>query len=48
MEYWIIAIIVKPFALFFLAAAVLYPSRVLVQNKMRPGKLKSLLLRRVN
>lgn len=48
MKTWQIAILVKPFATFVLAACVLYPCRKAVERYMRDGKLKRLLLRRVN
>lgn len=48
MDYWMIAILIKPFVLFLLTLFVLYPIRRLIEIKMRPGKLKSLLLRRTN
>lgn len=43
-----IALIVKPLAFFLLAAVVLYPARMAVMKWWPDGKLKRLLLRRIN
>lgn len=48
MEPWQIAIVIKPLAFFLLAAVILYPARRAVMRWMPDGKLKRLLLRRVN
>lgn len=44
MEPWLIALIVKPFALLTLAIVVLYPATLLVRRYVPAGKLKLLLL----
>jgi hypothetical protein len=38
----------KPLLLLVLAVTVLYPARIAVQRKMKDGKLKRLLLRRID
>lgn len=43
-----IAAFLKPFILFVVAVCILYPARRLVEKRMKDGKLKQLLLRRVN
>lgn len=43
-----LAIFLKPFVLFVLAACVLYPARRAVMKNMKEGKLKRLLLFRVS
>lgn len=48
MEGWQIAIVIKPLVFFLLAALVLYPARRAVMRWVPDGKLKRLLLRRVN
>ncbi len=40
------AMALRPLALVLILAAI-YPVRLLVQRRMKPGKFKSLLLRRV-
>lgn len=47
-EAWQIAIVAKPFVLLALAVTVLYPCRRACEKYMRDGKIKRLLLRRVN
>jgi hypothetical protein len=42
-----LTMLVKPFALVLLLS-VAYPFKLLVQRKMKEGKLKQLLLRRIN
>jgi hypothetical protein len=44
--FW--AVLLRPFFVFALAVVVLYPARRAVQKHMRDGKLKRLLLRRIN
>lgn len=48
MSEWMLAVLLRPFMLFVLAVFVLYPARMAVQKHMRDGKLKRLLLKRVN
>jgi hypothetical protein len=43
-----LAILIKPLVMFVVAFFILYPCRKLVEKKMPDGKLKRLLLRRVN
>lgn len=40
------AMALRPLALVLILAAI-YPVRLLVERRMKPGKLKSILLRRV-
>ena len=40
--------LLKPVVLIVLAVGVLYPARRAVERRMKDGKLKRLLLRRVN
>lgn len=47
MSYWWLGIALKPFGAFVLLLMA-WPVKVLVQRKMKDGKLKRLLLRRVN
>lgn len=47
MDAWAWALLLKPFALLVLAVTVLIPVRLLLQRKMRDGKLKRLLLWRI-
>ena len=47
-EPWQIAIVAKPFVLLVLAVTVLYPARLACERGMKDGKLKRLLLRRIN
>lgn len=47
MSYWWVGVALKPLGAFVLLLMA-YPFKVLVQRKMRDGKLKRLLLRRVN
>ncbi len=44
--FW--AAFLKPFVLFVLAVCVLHPARRAVEKNMKDGKLKRLLLKRVN
>lgn len=49
MEHpWIWAVAARPFVMFILALLVLWPARRAVQKHMKDGKLKRLLLRRIN
>lgn len=48
MDNWTLAILIKPFAMFFLTLFVLYPARYAVNRWMPDGKLKRLFLYRVN
>jgi hypothetical protein len=45
MPNFVIAMLIKPLVLLVLSFAVLLPARLLVQRKMKDGKLKRLLLR---
>lgn len=47
MTPWLLALLLKPLILLVLGVFVLYPARMLVQKKMKDGKLKRLLLTRV-
>jgi signal transduction histidine kinase len=42
-----IAILIKPFVLLILSVCVLIPARMAVERRMKDGKLKRLLLRRI-
>lgn len=44
----VIAAFLRPFVLFILCLMVLYPIRKRIERKMRDGKLKRLLLFRLN
>jgi hypothetical protein len=48
VESWQLALVAKPFVMLVLTLLVLYPARVLTQRHMPEGRLKRLLLRRVN
>jgi len=48
MEPWQIAVLVKPFVMLVLAALVLYPCRKLTERYFPEGRIKRLLLRRIN
>ena len=48
MEPWMLALILKPFALLFLFAFICMPGRLLVQRFMKDGRLKRLLLKRIS
>jgi hypothetical protein len=49
MNYnFVLAILLKPFILFVLAACILYPARKAVMRRMRDGRLKRFLLFRVS
>jgi hypothetical protein len=45
---WLLAVILKPFVLFLLAAAVLYPARQAVIRYWPEGRVKRVLLFRVS
>ena len=45
---WWLAVILKPFVMFLLAAAVLYPARRAVMRHWPEGKVKRVLLFRVS
>ena len=47
MPPFVWAILLKPFLLLVLSVLVLIPARIAVQRKMKDGKLKRLLLRRI-
>lgn len=44
---WVLALAVRPFAAFLLLALFGVPARLAVQRYMRDGRLKRLLLRRI-
>lgn len=44
MDYWLIALFLKPFIALVVFALILYPIRVLVQRRMRDSPLKRFLL----
>lgn len=44
MDAWAWALLLKPFAFLVLAGLVLIPARLLLQRKMKDGKLKRFLL----
>lgn len=46
MSNFALAMVVRPLVLVLLLIAV-YPFRIWVERRMKPGKLKSILLRRV-
>lgn len=48
MSNWVIALLIKPLVLIALAVFVLYPARIAVQKWLPEGRVKKLLLRRVN
>lgn len=48
MKTWQWAILLRPLFLFLLTALILYPARLAVMKWWPEGKLKRLLLRRVN
>lgn len=48
MEPFQWALILKPIVLFILCIVVLYPVRRWLTRRMKDGKLKRLLLRRIN
>lgn len=48
MPDFMIGVILKPFALFGLAYVVLTPARRAVEKRMKEGKLKRLLLRKIS
>lgn len=43
-----LAVFLKPFIMFVVAACILYPARKAVEKRMKDGKLKRFLLFRVN
>lgn len=47
MSYWWLGLALKPFGAFVLLLMA-WPVKVLVQRKMKEGKLKRLLLYRIN
>lgn len=47
MEPWVWAVLLKPFAALFLFGVICLPFRLLVQRRMKEGRLKRLLLKRV-
>ncbi len=47
MDYWLWSLLLRPLAAFFLLACIALPIRMLVFKKMREGRLKRLLLRRI-
>lgn len=47
MSNFMLTMLIKPFALLVLNATVLIPARLAVQRKMKDGKMKRLLLRRI-
>ena len=48
MEPWAIALLLKPLVLLVLAVLVFYPAKLAVKKWLPEGKLRSLLLRRIN
>lgn len=48
MPTFVIAMLIKPFALLILSVLVLVPARLAVQRRMKDGWLKRLLLRRIS
>jgi hypothetical protein len=48
MEPWLWALLIKPFALLLLFGFVCLPIKILVQSRMKDGKLKRLLLKRIS
>jgi len=48
MEPWMLALILKPFALLFLFGFICLPGRLFVQRFMKDGRLKRLLLKRIS
>ena len=48
MSAWLLAILLKPFFMLVLAAAVLYPARKAVERWWPEGRIKRLLLFRVS
>jgi hypothetical protein len=47
MSNFAIAMLVRPFMLLILSVLILIPVRLAVQRRMKDGKLKRLLLRRI-
>ena len=47
MPDFVWGLLLKPFLLLFLSALILIPARLAVQNRMKDGKVKRLLLRRI-
>lgn len=45
MDYWLWALLLKPFAAFVLLAGICLPVRYLVHKKMPEGKWKTILLK---
>jgi hypothetical protein len=48
MEPWVIAILLKPFGALILFGCIALPGKLLVQRYMKDGKLKRLLLTRID
>ena len=48
MEPWMLALILKPFALLLLFGVICLPGRLFVQRFMKDGRLKRLLLKRIS
>lgn len=48
MPAFVWALILKPFALLLLSVTVLTPARLLVQRRMKDGRLKRILLKPLN
>jgi len=48
MSNFAIAMLIRPLMLLVLSVLVLTPARLAVQRRMRDGKLKRLLLRRIS
>lgn len=48
MPLFVWGIILKPFIALFILVGICLPGRLLVERKMKDGKLKRLLLRRIS
>lgn len=48
VEPWLLGVVLKPLVLFLLCALVLYPARRAIIRWLPEGRLKRVLLRRVN
>lgn len=48
MDTWVLAVLLKPFAALFLFGVICLPFRLLVQRRMKDGRLKRLLLLRIS
>ena len=42
---WVLAVLLRPIAALIVFGLICLPVRLLVQKRMKPGRLKSLLLR---